>query len=74
MVKKMNYLSLFSGIGGFELGIQKSRYGDQLNCIGFSEVDESAIDVRLTNKTTQKPFTSKKAILSRSLQGFATLL
>lgn len=41
----MNYISLFSGIGGFELGIQKSKYKDHLNCIGFSEVDENAIKI-----------------------------
>ncbi len=30
----MHYLSLFSGIGGFELGI-----GNRANCVGFSEID-----------------------------------
>jgi len=34
----MKYLSLFSGIGGFELGI-----GDKGECIGFSEIDKYAI-------------------------------
>jgi DNA (cytosine-5)-methyltransferase 1 len=33
----MKYLSLFSGIGGFELGI-----GDKGECIGFSEIDKYA--------------------------------
>ena len=36
------YLSLFSGIGGFELGIKNSKYGKQGTCIGFSEVDKYA--------------------------------
>lgn len=36
----MKYLSLFSGIGGFELGI-----GDMAECVGFSEIDEPAIRV-----------------------------
>ena len=36
----MKYLSLFSGIGGFELGI-----GDSAECIGFSEIDPYAISV-----------------------------
>ena len=39
---QMNYISLFSGIGGFEVGIQKSKHKDNLNCIGYSEVDEVA--------------------------------
>jgi len=36
----MKYLSLFSGIGGFELGI-----GQQHECIGYSEIDKYAIQV-----------------------------
>lgn len=34
----MEYLSLFSGIGGFEVGI-----GNQHECIGYSEIDTHAI-------------------------------
>jgi len=36
----MKYLSLFSGIGGFELGIDKKA-----ECIGFSEIDKYAIQI-----------------------------
>ncbi len=36
----IKYLSLFSGIGGFELGIQNSDV--EMECIGFSEVDKNA--------------------------------
>ena len=36
----MRYLSLFSGIGGFELGI-----GGGAQCIGYSEVDKYAIQI-----------------------------
>ena len=36
----MKYLSLFSGIGGFELGIGKTH-----ECIGFSEIDKYAIQI-----------------------------
>ena len=32
----MKYLSLFSGIGGFEVGIENSKYGDELECIGYA--------------------------------------
>ena len=41
----MNYLSLFSGIGGFEYGIEQSRYADKLNCIGFGEIDKYAKNI-----------------------------
>lgn len=41
----MNYISLFSGIGGFEYGIQQSKYGDDLECIGYSEIDKYAENI-----------------------------
>ena len=37
---KMKYLSLFSGIGGFELGLENSKY--EFECIGFSEINDYA--------------------------------
>lgn len=39
----MNYLSLFSGIGGFEIGIHKIF--PDAKCLGYSEIDPSAIKV-----------------------------
>lgn len=36
----MKYLSLFSGIGGFEIGITKAV--PDAECIGFSEIDPYA--------------------------------
>jgi site-specific DNA-cytosine methylase len=48
----MKYLSLFSGYGGFELGIQQAYELDDRHqetgsatCVGFSEVDKYAIQV-----------------------------
>lgn len=41
----INYISLFSGIGGFELGIQKSKNAEKLKCIAHSEIDENAIQI-----------------------------
>ena len=49
----MKYLSLFSGIGGFEYGIQNSKYKDELICIGYSEIDKYA------NSIYRKQFPSK---------------
>lgn len=43
-MKTIKYLSLFSGIGGFEYGISKV-FGQEAECIGFSEIDEYAISV-----------------------------
>lgn len=36
----MKYLSLFSGIGGFEYGLEQSKY--HFECIGYSEIDKYA--------------------------------
>ena len=47
----MKYLSLFSGIGGFELGI-----GDKAECIGFSEIDKYAIQIYLKHFPTHKNY------------------
>lgn len=41
----IKYFSMFSGIGGFEVGMHNSRYKDELECIGFSEVNKYAISI-----------------------------
>lgn len=41
----MKYISLFSGIGGFEVGIQNSKYGKDFECIGYSEIDKYALSI-----------------------------
>ena len=41
----MKYLSLFSGIGGFELGLKNSIY--DFECVGFSEIDKWAKSIYL---------------------------
>jgi DNA (cytosine-5)-methyltransferase 1 len=40
----MKYFSMFSGIGGFELGIINA-IGERADFIGFSEIDKYAIKV-----------------------------
>ncbi|MBL7544348.1 MAG: DNA (cytosine-5-)-methyltransferase [Bdellovibrionaceae bacterium] len=39
----MKYLSLFSGIGGFEVGIRNSA--PEWECIGYSEINKNSIEV-----------------------------
>lgn len=43
--KVIRYFSMFSGIGGFELGIQRAttQLGIQAECVGYSEIDAPAI-------------------------------
>lgn len=40
----MKYFSMFSGIGGFELGIQQA-YQNAWECVGYSEIDKYAIKI-----------------------------
>ena len=46
-MKKLKYLSTFSGIGGFELGIERAAkaLGIDIECIGHSEIDKFAESV-----------------------------
>lgn len=46
-MQKIKYFSTFSGIGGFELGIENAavELGLTAECAGFSEVDKFAISV-----------------------------
>jgi site-specific DNA-cytosine methylase len=46
MNQKINYLSLFSGIGCFEYAIEQTFKKAQ--CIGYSEIDEYALKVYST--------------------------
>jgi DNA (cytosine-5)-methyltransferase 1 len=39
----MKYFSLFTGIGGFELGIQAAL--PKANCVGYSEIDTYAVQI-----------------------------
>lgn len=48
----LRYLSLFSGIGGFEVGIH--RVFPDAQCVGFSEIDPNPIKVYTTHYPTHK--------------------
>ena len=50
----MKYFSACSGIGGFELGIQ--RVFPEAECVGFSEIDKYAIQVYSKHFPTHKNY------------------
>ena len=78
----LKYLSLFSGIGGFELGIQNSRHSDNLICVGYSEIDKYAdsiykrqFPVRMVKGTeTHKPFGDITKVRTSDLPNFDLLV
>lgn len=70
----MNYLSLFSGIGGFEYGIQQSRYANQLKCIGYSEIDKYAENVYKKHYPNHTKLGDATQIQPKKLQNFDLLV
>ncbi len=61
----MKYLSLFSGIGGFELGI-----GPNHECIGYSEIDKYATKVYQSHFPTHKNYGDITKINEKELPDF----
>jgi len=65
----MKYLSLFSGVGGFELGI-----GDRAECIGFSEIDQFANQVLKYRFPKVKNYGDITTITTKELPDFDLLV
>lgn len=68
----MKYLSLFSGIGGFELGLLNSKY--EFECIGFSEIDKYAKSIYQRNFPNHPDLGDASRIDPRRLQDFDLLV
>ena len=68
----MKYLSLFSGIGGFERGLQNSKY--DFECIGFSEIDEYAKQIYTRWFPRHKDLGDASEIDTSELQDFELLV
>lgn len=69
----MKYFSLFSGIGGFELGIH-SALGRKAACVGFSEIDRHAIHVYTQHFPKHKNIGDVTAIKEKNLPDFDLLV
>jgi len=65
----MKYLSLFSGIGGFELGIGKKG-----TCVGYSEIDKHAIEVYQHHFPNHKNYGDITKIFEEELPDFDFLV
>lgn len=65
----MRYFSLFSGIGGFELGI-----GSRAECVGYSEIDKYAVSVYQNHFPSHTNYGDITTIDARLLPDFDLLV
>jgi DNA (cytosine-5)-methyltransferase 1 len=70
---KIKYFSMFSGIGGFELGIQQAL-GGKAECVGFSEVDKHAISIYSKHFKEHKNYGDATKINTQELPKFDLLV
>jgi DNA (cytosine-5)-methyltransferase 1 len=63
---------MFSGIGGFELGIQKAIPGAE--CVGFSEIDKYAIQIYQNHYPTHHNYGNATTIIASELPNFDLLV
>jgi DNA-cytosine methyltransferase len=66
----MNYFSMFSGIGGFELGIQNTGTTD---CVGYSELDKHAVQIYRKHFPKHRNFGDATAIVPSEIPSFDLL-
>lgn len=72
MTKPIKYFSMFSGIGGFEVGIQNSKY--EFECVGFCEVDKYAISIYKRHFPTHRNFGDVTKINTKDIPDFDLLV
>jgi len=72
MSTKIKYLSLFSGIGGFEYGLQNSKW--DFECIGFSEIDKFAKSIYLKHFPRHRDLGDAREIRTEELEDFELLV
>ena len=65
----MKYFSMFSGIGGFELGMP-----EDWECVGFSEINKYAIQIYLKHFPKHKNYGSATTIITKQLPDFDLLV
>ena len=68
----MKYFSMFSGIGGFELGIERATDG-KWECIGYSEIDKYSIQTYKKHFSNHKDYGNARNINPKELPDFDLL-
>jgi DNA (cytosine-5)-methyltransferase 1 len=71
MKNEIRYFSMFSGVGGFELGIENTIR--KRKCIGFSEIDSSAVEIYEKRFPTHKNYGNATKINPKELPEFDLL-
>ena len=71
-MSKIKYLSIFSGIGGFEYGMQQSN--KEFECIGYSEVDKYAKSIYKKHFPGHKDLGDATKIRTEELADFDLLV
>lgn len=72
-MKTIKYLSMFSGIGGFEYGLQQSK-NYNFECVGFSEIDKFAKSIYTRWFPRHKDLGDATKIDPKELQDFDLLV
>ena len=65
---------MFSGIGGFEVGMHNSRYKDEMECVGFSEVNNYAISIYSRWFPNHRNYGDATTIDTTTLDDFSLLI
>ena len=68
----MKYFSMFSGIGGFEYGLQQSKH--EFECIGFSEIDKYASSIYTRHFPKHRNYGDATKINTEDLPDFEFLV
>jgi DNA (cytosine-5)-methyltransferase 1 len=68
----MKYFSMFSGIGGFELGIQQAT--PHYQCVGYSEINQYAIHIYSKHFWEHKNYGDATKIRTKDLPNFDLLV
>jgi DNA (cytosine-5)-methyltransferase 1 len=70
----LKVFSLFTGIGGFELGITQALGTDNVEFVGYSEIDKYAIKIYASNYPTHHNFGDVSKLQSSDIPDFDLLV
>ena len=72
--KTIKYFSMFSGIGGFEHGIEKANTQTEFECVGYSEIDKYAVKIYEKHYPNHINYGDATRINTRDLPNFSFLV